>query len=546
MRRKLFAILACCFLPLAGWASPAANGRQLFEETCSDCHGADGQGGDGFEGPIFGNQSINELALYIERAMPEGDPDLIVGEEARSVAEFIYHDFYSPQARVEKGLPTAPKLDLMRLTVPQYRNSVADLLAAFTPEVPPTVSRKKKRKQKNDEPRKEEADPLLLQSGDRGFHARYYESNGMTKTGIRLIERLDDRIAFDFEEGSPGNGIAADQFCIIWQGSVIARDTGFYEFKIRSPNGLRLYVNLDPPEGRGGLRDDSSGHGQAALIDGWVNSSEMRELSARVFLLGGRKYPIRLEFFKYKEKLASIDLQWKPPHSVWRILDADSVVPQVAARTFVVDTPFPADDRSLGYERGNSVSREWHFAANQAAIEVAEEVVGRLPLLAKFEKRKRRRRDAANEGDRDSKNVVTQQLEKAKSFVLDFATTAFRRPLTVAEKRLYSESIFSEGAHLETAAKRAVLFTLKSPSFLYPELCRADTEDSENLPFPDGYLIASRLALAVWDSIPDRELVELAEKGQLQNVDQLRAQAERMIRDPRAKAKLNGFFSSLA
>ena len=34
-----------------------------------------------------------------------------------------------------------------------------------------------------------------------------------------------------------------------------------------------------------------------------------------MFLLGGRRYPLRVEFFKYKEPTASIRLEWKPPQN---------------------------------------------------------------------------------------------------------------------------------------------------------------------------------------------------------------------------------------
>ena len=110
------------------------------------------------------------------------------------------------------------------------------------------------------------------------------------------------------------------------------------------------------------LRKVDDNPDQAALIDGWVSSGEMREHTARVFLLGGRHYPIRLEFFKYKEDVSSIKLEWKPPHGVWEVVDDRHLVTAKTRRTFVVTTSFPADDRSLGYERGSSTSPEWQAA----------------------------------------------------------------------------------------------------------------------------------------------------------------------------------------
>ena len=49
-------------------------------------------------------------------------------------------------------------------------------------------------------------------------------------------------------------------------------------------------------------------------------------------------------------------------------------LPAAVPRTFAIETPFPADDRSIGYERGSSVSPEWHSAVANAAMATADEV----------------------------------------------------------------------------------------------------------------------------------------------------------------------------
>jgi len=33
---------------------------------------------------------------------------------------------------------------------------------------------------------------------------------------------------------------------------------------------------------------------------------------------------------------------------------------------FVLDTPFPPDDKSIGYERGTTISREWYAGDNRS------------------------------------------------------------------------------------------------------------------------------------------------------------------------------------
>ncbi len=107
---------------------------QLYEQKCVSCHGADGQGVEGvYESTLAGTRSVEELTLLIERTMPEDDPEDCVGDEASQMAQYIYDAFYSVEARQRLGIATPLRVELMRLTVPQFRNSVADLLAHFTP-----------------------------------------------------------------------------------------------------------------------------------------------------------------------------------------------------------------------------------------------------------------------------------------------------------------------------------------------------------------------------------------------------------------------------
>ena len=132
-------------------------------------------------------------------------------------------------------------------------------------------------------------------------------------------------------------------------------------------------------DGDANQRDDSDQKRQSALIDAWVSSGdEVRETLARIYLLGGRAYPIRLDYFKYKEKRGMVALEWKPPHGVWGVLQAPFLSPAPAGHVAIVSTTMPADDRSEGYERGTGVSLGWHEATTKAAVAMGTEVQGRL------------------------------------------------------------------------------------------------------------------------------------------------------------------------
>src|SRR5204863_7334128 len=86
---------------------------------------------------------------------------------------------------------------------------------------------------------------------------------------------------------------------------------------------------------------------------------------------------------------------------------------------------------------------------------------------------------------------------------------------------------------LEDAVKRVVLLTLKSPRFLYLGL-----DDAK----PDEFEIAARLSYCLWDSLPDPGLRKLAAERKLHSREEVAAQAQRLLNDPRCHAKMLAFF----
>jgi len=463
-------------------------GAAIYQAQCADCHGAQGEGVAGkFDEPLIGERTLEALTKKIVRTMPEEDPDLCVGEEAAQVAAYIYDAFYSPAAQARLS---PPEVELARLTTSQYRTSVADLIGHFrggsdkdwgkergllayyrSPEI--ITAEEKAALKPNSEPRKQ-----------------------TVKHDTRVAQ-----IALKLGDQSPvPETLDPLEFNLRFEGSVIAPDTGVYEFIVRSENGFRLWIN-----------DRSK-----ALIDAWVTSGpEVREEKASLYLVGGRAYHLQLEHFKFRDKSASIELRWKPPHGVEETLPNRHLSPERMREIMIVSTPFPADDRSLGYERGTSLSKEWDQATTQAAIAVSEHVESRLDELA------------ATKAD------APDRLAKLTAFAETFAEMAFRRPLDDSQKKFIHDQ-FKTAKTPELAVKRSVLFTLKSPRFLYPTLLDAEK--------PDDFAVASRLALALWDSIPDKRLLQAAKENRLHEpADVLRA-AQRLVTDPRARAKMDGFF----
>ena len=483
------------------WAADVKEhpGAVIYRKLCVECHGDKGQGvPEKYDEPLHGNRSVEALAKRIARTMPDDNIGACVGEDAANVAAYIYEAFYSPKAQARLK---PPEFDLARLTVPQYRTSVADIIGRFRPgfDKPPGTERGLKARYsgivipKPEPPPAPDAVPKPPEKKE--------EEKKKEPEKVRF-ERMDGQVAFHFGEGSPDpEKMAPTEFTVRWEGSVIVDETGVYEFIVKSENGSRLWVN------------DTKKN----LIDAWVASgSEVREEKKSIYLVGGRSYPLALEFFKYKEKTASIELQWKPPHGVVETIPQDHLVPDRLREGYVVSTTFPADDRSVGYERGTGVSKEWDSAATESAIDVAEYVDDHLDELT------------------GTKPGAPDRVDKLKLFARRFAEAAFRRPVSDEDYQRFVEKPFAAAKTPEAAMKRVVLFTLKSPRFLYPELPDSDQ--------PDGYDIASRLALNLWDSIPDTKLLQVAAEGKLKKREEIVAQANRMLTDPRTKAKLHGFF----
>jgi cytochrome c553 len=476
LRRTSQFVSLVLLVSLGETLSPAAqtmrsSGREIYQRQCVRCHGPKGEGVPGkYDGPLHGSRPLEKLTGYIERNMPEDDPGTCKGQDAAAVARYIYDAFYSRDAQSKKN---PARVELVRLTNRQYLNTVADLLKHFTG-----------------------SDNAV--TAERGLRAAYYSSRNFNGNK-KVIDRTDRQIDFDFGEGNPdAEHFPTNEFAIQWRGSLIADETGEYEFILKTPNGVRLWVN----------------HENEPVIDAWVSSGQLAEHKTTLRLIGGRVYPLRVDCFKFKDKTASISLQWKPPHDAQQLIPTRNLSPARVSSTFAVSVPFPPDDSSVGYERGVSVSKAWDEATTQAAIEVANHVVSRLDDLTR------------------SKPTDTNRLAQAEAFCTEFVATAFRRPLTAEQKRLHITDQFKRAKKAEDAVKRAVLLALKSPRFLYLGLDGAK---------PDDYEIASRLAFGLWDSLPDRELAKLAAKGELHTREQITAQAQRMLRDPRAKSKSLGF-----
>jgi hypothetical protein len=141
-------------------------------------------------------------------------------------------------------------------------------------------------------------------------------------------------------------------------------------------------------------------------------------------------------------------------------------------------------------------------------------------------------------------SAVISEQDCARKIVSTLTRRAFRRPVTPPDieplMTLYGEGRAKGGFELgiETALKGILV----DPEFLFhierdPAGIAAQTvyrlSDVE---------IASRLSFFLWSSIPDDELLGLAEDGRLHEPGMLDQQVARMLKDPRSSALVKNFF----
>ncbi|HSQ55709.1 MAG TPA: DUF1592 domain-containing protein [Gemmata sp.] len=132
--------------------------------------------------------------------------------------------------------------------------------------------------------------------------------------------------------------------------------------------------------------------------------------------------------------------------------------------------------------------------------------------------------------------VVSNNPEAdAEKILRNFALRAFRRGVTHADILPFLSLVKAKleaKQSFEKAVRVGLMAILVSPDFLFLR------EKPGKL---DDFALASRLSYFLWSTMPDEELLKLAEKGKLAHPPVLHGQVERMLKHPKAAAFTENF-----
>ena len=133
------------------------------------------------------------------------------------------------------------------------------------------------------------------------------------------------------------------------------------------------------------------------------------------------------------------------------------------------------------------------------------------------------------------------KAEQTREVLSRLLRHGYRRPPSQQEiERManFVESIQNSGQKWEAAIQQAIKAMLCSPKFLF----RLELDDHPKSPVPrpvDEFHLASRLSYFLWSTMPDEELLNLAENNQL--TSNLESQVKRMLANPKVLELVRNF-----
>jgi len=132
----------------------------------------------------------------------------------------------------------------------------------------------------------------------------------------------------------------------------------------------------------------------------------------------------------------------------------------------------------------------------------------------------------------------------AQQILQRLAQRAFRRPVEtadVADLMKFYQAARRDGGDFESGIRQGLTALLADPEFLYRAERPPQGLSAGAVYHISDLELASRLSFFLWSSVPDDELLRLAQQGKLRDDAVLAAQVRRMLADPRSQTLASNF-----
>jgi len=205
--------------------------------------------------------------------------------------------------------------------------------------------------------------------------------------------------------------------------------------------------------------------------------------------------------------------------------------PHTLVATFLKDTVVSEDIRAHRDGGGNGNDKDYF------------EGVGSISVLGPY--------DVQGPGDTESRKLIfichpaapTEEEACAERIITNLAHRAFRRPVGPDDLSpiftVYRQRASTAG--FEAGVRLALQSVLVSPDFIFRIELDPPAAAPGSVHRVSDVELASRLSFFLWSSMPDDELLAVAERGGLGNPSVLEAQVRRMLGDRRSRSLVKNF-----
>ncbi len=213
--------------------------------------------------------------------------------------------------------------------------------------------------------------------------------------------------------------------------------------------------------------------------------------------------------------------------------------PHMLAVTFVDQAPVLE-----GMRRPHYAVTSYEYAGDQTL----DPGIGRIELRGPY--------NVTGRGDTPSRRAIfvcrppagavpsgPEEVDCARQILQSLGRRAFRRSLDDRDLDMLLGffQLGREGGDFDAGIEMALRRVLVSPDFLFRRERDPDGA-APGAPYRiSEHELAARLSFFLWSSIPDDELLDLAERGELRQPGVIEAQVARMLADPRAASLVDNF-----